>query len=92
MVTKWSSYLSILTHNDLNICDNGQGIFFINETICSSSEDDVRNKFSFLIDTMMLSDWYCNCEMIVLKIRSNVFICQNYIHTDYSVLGILSPL
>lgn len=81
-----------MAHDDLDICDNGKRVFFINETIGCSSENDIGNELGLLIDSMMLSDGYGHCEMIILKVGAHVLISEDHIDTNYGILGVLGSL
>jgi hypothetical protein len=84
--------MSVLTHDYLNICNDRKRILFINEAVCCSSEDNIRNQLGLLIHTMVLSDWYSNSKVVVLKIRANILISQDYIKSDYGILRVFCTL
>jgi hypothetical protein len=84
--------MSVLTHDYLNICNDRKRILFINEAVCCSSEDNIRNQLGLFIHTVVLSDWHSHSKVVVLKIRSNVFISQDYIKSDYGILRVFCTL
>jgi len=84
--------MSVLTHNHLNICNDGKRILFINEAICGSSEDNIRNQLSLFINTVVLSDRYSHSEVIILKIGSNILISQDNIKSNNGILRVFSTL
>jgi hypothetical protein len=66
VIAKGSTKHGVLAHDNLDIGDDREGVFFINQTVGGSSEDYIRNQFGLLIDTMMLSDRYGDSKVIVL--------------------------
>lgn len=84
--------MSVLAHYYLNIRNDRKRILFINEAVCCSSEDNIRNQFGLFIHTVVLSDRYSHSEVVVLKIRSNVLISQDYIKSNYGILRVFCTL
>jgi len=84
--------MGILSHDNLNIGHYGKRVFLINQSISSSPEHYIGDKLGLLIDTMMLSNRYCYSKVVVLKIRSYILICQNYVYAYDSVLRVFSAL
>ena len=41
---------------------------------------------------MMLPNWYCNCEMVVWKIRTNILICKNNVNPNNGILRVFGAL
>ena len=84
--------MSVLTHQNLNVRDDRETVFFINKRICGSLENDVRNQSGLFVGTWMLPNWHSHSEVIIRKIRTNCFISKNDANADNSVLWVLGTL
>ena len=92
VITKGRSEHGILTHDNLNICNDGKGIFFIDETVSCSSEDNIGDELSLLVDSVVLADGHSYREVVILEVWADVFVRENHIYAHYRVLGIFSSL
>lgn len=92
VVTERGSQVSILAHDYLHIGDYRETVFFIDESVGSSPEDDIRDKLCLFINSMVLSNGNSHCEVVVWQVRANVFISQHYIYADDGILRILGSL
>ena len=81
-----------MSHEDFDISDNREAVFFINKGVSSSLENDVRDQSGPFISSWVLSDRNSDSKMIVWKIRANGLVSKNNLKAYNRVLRVLSAL
>ena len=84
--------MPVLSHEHLDISHDRKTVFLVNQRVCGSLKNDVRNQSRLLVSSRVLPDWYSHCEMVVWQIRADSLVSKNHIEPYDGVLRIFSAL